>query len=126
MIENVRISESAKRHLVAAKRATGIDQWNILCRWAFCLSTTSNRPLIQEDSEHLSNVEMTWRTFAGSQENIYWSLLLSSYNDRLDGEGQLSLPAFLRLHIERGAADLSKILKSSGLSGLFRLPLENE
>jgi DNA sulfur modification protein DndE len=37
-IDRFRLSETAKEQLTRIKRATKIEQWNTLCRWAFCLS----------------------------------------------------------------------------------------
>ncbi len=37
-IERIRLSQTAKDQLTKLKRSTKIDQWNILCRWAFCRS----------------------------------------------------------------------------------------
>lgn len=38
MIETVRVSEKAKVQLITLKRRTGIQNWNVLCRWALCSS----------------------------------------------------------------------------------------
>ncbi|WP_435947067.1 DndE family protein [Dryocola sp. BD586] len=32
-IDNVRLSEKAKQQLITLKRRTGIENWNVLCRW---------------------------------------------------------------------------------------------
>ena len=37
-IETVRLDSGTKVRLMTLKKRTGITQWNILCRWAFCLS----------------------------------------------------------------------------------------
>lgn len=37
-VEHVRVSQQAKDHLVRLKRITGIKNWNVLCRWALCVS----------------------------------------------------------------------------------------
>ena len=37
-IETIRVSEQARDQLLSLRKATGIAQWNILCRWAFCHS----------------------------------------------------------------------------------------
>jgi DNA sulfur modification protein DndE len=37
-IERIKLSKKAKDQLMKLKRVTKIDQWNILCRWAFCTS----------------------------------------------------------------------------------------
>ena len=35
----VRVDERAKNQLTTLKRRTGIKNWNVLCRWALCVST---------------------------------------------------------------------------------------
>jgi len=42
MIETIRISEKGKQQLTRLKRKTGIENWNTLCRWAFCLSLSES------------------------------------------------------------------------------------
>ena len=37
-LKQIRLSSQAKEQLIRLKTRTGIQQWNILCRWAFCLS----------------------------------------------------------------------------------------
>ena len=37
-LRNIRLSNVEKNRLSRLKRKTGLSQWNILCRWAFCLS----------------------------------------------------------------------------------------
>ncbi|EAX0453961.1 DUF1832 domain-containing protein, partial [Salmonella enterica] len=48
-IEHVRLSEKAKQQLITLKRRTGIDNWNVLCRWAFCLSLAEKAVPPHED-----------------------------------------------------------------------------
>jgi Domain of unknown function (DUF1832). len=38
MIKIVRVNEDCKERLITLKRYTGIQNWNVLCRWAFCIS----------------------------------------------------------------------------------------
>ena len=44
MIETVRTSEKGKTQLITLKRRTGIQNWNVLCRWAFCISLKDPPP----------------------------------------------------------------------------------
>jgi DNA sulfur modification protein DndE len=37
-IKQIRLSSQARDQLIRLKTKTGIAHWNILCRWAFCLS----------------------------------------------------------------------------------------
>ena len=33
-VEHIRLSKQAKNQLIKLKRVTGIEHWNVLCRWA--------------------------------------------------------------------------------------------
>lgn len=76
MIETVKVSEKARIQLITLKKRTGIQNWNVLCRWAFCLSLKEETPLPNETIITDSSVEMTWRTFTGGEENLYLNLLM--------------------------------------------------
>ena len=43
-LRQIRLSSQAKEQLIRLKTRTGIGQWNILCRWAFCLSLAEPTP----------------------------------------------------------------------------------
>ena len=89
------------------KRVTGIQHWNVLCRWAFSTSlaepTMPSPVKIPADS----TVEMTWRVFGGAYEEIYAALLRQRC--QLDGLGTSDevLTAQFRLHLHRGLAYLA-------------------
>jgi len=77
MSDVIRISEQGKRQLIALKRSTKIDRWNILCRWALFVSISDETQLTNFDLGPISNIEMTWATFLGPYKNITDSLLLA-------------------------------------------------
>jgi len=101
-IESFRLSEKEKDQLVKLKRVTGLKNWNVLCRWAFCLSIreTTAPALVQIVSD--STVEMTWKTFGSPYPDIYAALL----RQRLLKDGipltSENLQAQFRLHLNRG------------------------
>jgi len=107
MIENVRISEKAKIQLITLKRRTGIQNWNVLCRWALCLSLRESTPPPFENIIADSTVEMTWRTFTGGLENLYMALLIS--NAKKDGISleKAELNNYFKLHLHRGISYLN-------------------
>jgi len=107
MIENVRISEKAKNQLITLKRRTGIQNWNVLCRWALCLSLKEKSPPPIENITTDSSVEMSWKTFAGSDENLYLSLLI--HRARIEGVkvDKLNLNNYFKLHLHRGISYLN-------------------
>lgn len=106
-VDRIRLSQTARDQLVKLRRHTKIDQWNILCRWAFCRSLaepTIPSPIpIPADS----NVEMTWRVFGGEMCDILLiALKQRCYNDRL-GTDQETLAKYFRLHLHRGIGYLA-------------------
>lgn len=116
IVETVRLGSDTKIHLSTLKKRTGIENWNTLCRWAFCLSISDETPVRDRNERGLGAVEMTWKTFAGEEEEIYQLLLI----DRCQSEhGSLDkdvMASTLRQHIARGAARLvsNRELKSVG------------
>lgn len=101
-IETVRISEKAKRQLSSVKQKTGIEHWNVLCRWAFCLSLADETPPSPSNIPLDSNVEMTWRTFGGEQHEIYLALLTNRCHVDGKGTSAKSLINQFKLHLHRG------------------------
>ena len=78
-IETLHLDEDAKRRLTSLKRRTGISQWNILSRWAFCASIASDHVIGASKNGPLSTVEMTWKVFAGQNSKVYEALALQSH-----------------------------------------------
>ena len=106
-IDRIRLSQTAKEQLTKLKRGTKIDQWNILCRWAFCRSlaepTIPSPVPIPADS----NVEMSWRVFGGDISDILLiALKQRCYNDGLSCDTEVLATQF-RLHLHRGIGYLA-------------------
>jgi DNA sulfur modification protein DndE len=106
-VDRIRLSQTAKEQLTKLKRVTKIDQWNILCRWAFCRSlaepTIPSPVPIPADS----NVEMTWRVFGGDMSDLLTVVLKQRcYNDGL-GTDRETLATQFRLHLHRGIGYLA-------------------
>jgi DNA sulfur modification protein DndE len=118
-VDRVRISQAAKDQLIKLKRVTKIDQWNILCRWAFCRSLaepTSPSPVsIPTDS----NVEMTWQVFGGTfGDLLIVALKQRCFNDGLDVEPE-TLASQFRLHLHRGIGYLAADSSVKSIENLF-------
>ena len=122
MIDSIRISEKGKRHLSSLKRHTGIENWNVVCRWGVCLSLTDPAPLVAEEKASKSNVEMTWQTFAGHFDSSYTALLAQAKSrpdaTKLVGVSDADL---VTMHIERGLVRLLPSTKGKGISGLIEI-----
>lgn len=121
-LENIRLSNEAKDRLSNLKRKTGLSQWNILCRWAFCLSLAEKSLPQQMDIVTDSNVEMSWRTFAGAgNEELLMALLkVRCLQDNLPTDDQTLAKQF-KLHLHRGIGYLSTTGKIKSLSDLLSL-----
>jgi DNA sulfur modification protein DndE len=106
-IKQIRLSSQARDQLIRLKTRTGIQQWNILCRWAFCLSLREPTPPTPVEIPADSNVEMTWHVFGGEHHEIYLAIL----KERCHRDGiELSSEALnrqFRLHLHRGISYLA-------------------
>ena len=71
-IKQITLSAQAKEQLIRLKTRTGIPQWNILCRWAFCMSLRQPALPTPIDIPADSNVEMSWQVFGGEAQELYW------------------------------------------------------
>jgi len=122
-IKQIRLSAQAKEQLIRLKMRTTIPQWNILCRWAFCLSLRQPSPPTPIDVPADSNVEMTWQVFAGDAEELYLALLKERcVRDGL-GTGDDVLARQFRLHLHRGISYLATPHLIRSLADLVRLSL---
>ena len=120
-IKQIRLSAQAKEQLIRLKTRTGIPHWNILCRWAFCLSLQEPTPPAPIDIPADSNVEMSWPVFGGEYHELYLALL----NERCARDGIDTDPDTLnrqfRLHLHRGISYLSTPNKVRGIGDLVRM-----
>lgn len=120
-LERIRVSKQAKNSLLYLKRRTGIDQWNVLCRWAFCFSLAESK--IPHNSVIVtdSNIEMGWRTFAGKYDTLFLALLKERC--LVDGlpTDQQSLAEQFKLHLHRGISYLGTRGKIKNIKDLIQL-----
>lgn len=106
-IERIRLSQAAKEQLTKLKRNTKIDQWNILCRWAFCCSLAESSIPSPVPIPANSNLELTWKIFGGKFSDILLvALKQRCYNDGIGIEPE-TLATQFRLHLHRGIGYLA-------------------
>ena len=107
MIETFRVSKRGRDQLVTLKRRTGIEHWNVLCRWAFCVSLAEPHAPRNDRIPADSSVELTWHTFAGEYEDVY----LAALKQRCKQEGldlsKRTLTTHFRRHLHRGLGYLA-------------------
>ena len=105
-IEHIHLSQQAKDQLVRLKRATGLTTWNTLCRWALCASLAEAGAPPPKKIPADSNVEMSWRVFAGTDGDVYLALLRERcIRDGLPTDPD-SLAEQFRLHLHRASRTL--------------------
>jgi DNA sulfur modification protein DndE len=119
-IETIRISRQGREQLTKIRRQTGIENWNVLCRWSFCASMREQTPPPPVTQKLDGGVEMTWKVFAGDQSEIFAALTL--IRTRKDGfplssEGVANC---LRAHLHRGLAYLASGKDTKSLSDLVK------
>lgn len=101
-IEHIRLSQQAKDQLIKLKRLTGIQNWNVICRWAFCVSLAEPSVPSPAKIPADSSVEMTWKVFGGTHHEIYFALLKERcHRDGLEVSNEVLATQF-RLHLHRG------------------------
>ncbi len=102
ILENIRLSQREKEHLVQLKRRTKIPNWNVLCRWA--LATSLAEPSVPPEASLASDssVEMTWRVFGGEYSDLYDALVRQRCHRDGLGTDPETLAKYFRLHLHRG------------------------
>ena len=122
-VETVRIDERGKSQLITLKRRTGLKNWNVLCRWAVCVSLAEGTSPVAQDAGEPSNVEMTWQTFAGRNGDLFAALVAA----RCQADGlhtdRDTLAEQFRLHLQRGLTYLVGSDDTRSLPGLASLAL---
>jgi len=101
-IDTIKLSEKQKQQLIRLKTKTGIENWNVLCRWALCMSLAEESAPPYEDIPSNSNVEMSWRVFAGEYSDIYLAVLRHSYHQQVSAPQETTFVDYLKLHLSRG------------------------
>lgn len=124
IVKQIKLSNVSKDRLGRLKGKTGIKNWNVLCRWAFCYSLSENTmptdvPIVAD-----SNVEMSWFTFGGEYSDIYDALMIAWCKKMNLPADEETLAKYFKLHVERGIAHLSGTNFIKNLDDLMKLSIE--
>ena len=124
MIKQVKLSGDEKEKLSRLKGKTGIQNWNILCRWALCYSLSENTiptdvPIVQN-----SNVEMSWQTFAGEYDELYYALVKVWCKKMGLPTNSETVDKYFKLNLDRGIKHLTGTGFIKNLDSLVELVLE--
>ncbi len=122
-MEHIRLSQQAKDQLIKLKRVTGIEHWNVLCRWALCVSLAERSVPPNAKTPADSNVEMSWRVFGGRHADIYLALIKQRcLRDKLGTDAETVAQQF-RLHLHRGISYLAANRKPKRIHDLIGMAL---
>ena len=121
IMRQIRLSNRAKERLSRLKGKTGIKNWNVLCRWAYCYSLKENTIPTPENIDGDSNVEMSWYTFAGEYSELYEALIIAWCKKMDIPTDNETMAKYIKMHIERGILYLSGTNFIKELDDLLRL-----
>lgn len=122
-VDTVRLSQPAKDRLIYLKRTTGITQWNVLCRWALLVSLRDSSTPLVKDIVTDSNVEMTWKTFAGQHGDLYLALLKQRCVTIGEEPTDENVARELTVHLHRGIGYLGADKNMATIEGMIHTAL---
>ena len=114
--ESIRLGPATKTRLSTLKRRTGHDNWNVLCRWAFCLSITDSEKIQERNDDPGTAIEMSWKTFAGDHEGIYQLLLVNRAEQDGINTDHINWSELIRRHVVRGVTRLVSSKQTDSIS----------
>ena len=118
-IDVLKTSTNLKNFLTRIKTNTGIANWNVICRWALCLSLKQTS-LPREVDEKLDGVEIDYDILVGKNKTIYTQLLINNLITHKVEINKRNLTKYLNAHVNRGA-NIIYTNKLKDISGLFKL-----
>jgi len=122
-LETIRLSEMQRYQLQRVKRATGIGNWNILCRWSLCLSFAEEAEPTPVPHGIDSGVEMTWKVFGGPYSDVYRSLILAKLsNSGLEANDE-NFADYFRRHLHRGIGILNALIAGKSVDEMGSLAI---
>lgn len=102
ILRQIKLSQQERFKLIKIKSRTGIETWNVICRWALCLSLMDESIPYGPDVPSDSSLEMSWATFGGENQEIYDAL----FRERCRKDGiendPVAIGKYFRLHLQRG------------------------
>ena len=119
-LDTIRLSEQAKDQLTRVKRSTRVKNWNVLCRWALCMSLAEETVPTASKIPADSSVEMTWKVFGGADADVYLALIKQRCHEDGLGTESTTIEEQFRLHLHRGIGYLSGNPELKSLSGLVQ------
>ena len=106
-IKQIKLPTQSKDRLSRLKGRTGIQNWNVLCRWALCFSLSESTIPTDFELPADSNLEMSWLTFAGENNEIYEALIRAWCIQNSLSTDDETLNKYFKLHLNRGISYLA-------------------
>jgi len=117
--DTLRLGKQSRDNLIKIKRVTGIEHWNIICRWALLVSLREpTRPVLPPESTE-GGVEIAWRVFAGDLADVLSALTctrMRAEEDAKDYDGA----AAIRAHVTRGLGYLASGTETRSIADFVR------
>ena len=111
-LDALKTTTHIKNVLSSIKRVTGIEYWNVICRWALCISL-KQKSLPRLVEEKLDGVEIDYDVFVGKNNSIYTQLLINNLIKHNIEITKSNVYKYLYAHVNRGVSILyNKKMKS--------------
>ena len=121
IMKQIKFSKKEKEKLIRIKAKTGIEAWNVIARWALCVSLADPSIPFGPDIPSDSNVEMSWSTFGGEYQDVYDSVFRERCRlDDIESDPK-SIAKYFRLHLQRGINALSARTGPKNITELLSL-----
>ena len=126
IMKQLKLSVQERDRLIRIKSKTGIRNWNVICRWALCVSLADPAVPYGPEIPSDSNVEMTWQTFGGEYSDLYEQLFLERCRQDHISDDPEAVQHYFRLHLNRGINYLASKNGPRDIWGMLKLiHLEN-
>jgi len=109
-VNTIVTTSQGRDQLMRMKRIMGISQWNIIMRWAVCLSLReySMPPVYKaknqgdESTETERSVTVEWSIFAGKSSEMFISALKLRYIEDCVDDSMFTESEYFHRHLHRG------------------------
>lgn len=117
--ETLRLGKQSRDNLIKIKRVTGIEHWNIICRWALLASLREPTTPIAPPEASEGGVEIAWKVFAGDLADVLAALIRLRI-DGHDEHGESESALAIRAHVTRGLGYLASGTETKSIADFTR------
>jgi DNA sulfur modification protein DndE len=117
--ETLRLGKQSRDHLIKIKRITGVEHWNIICRWAMLVSLREPTKPVTPPETAEGGVEIPWKIFAGDLGPALVALLRMRQRDEVD-IASADAGGAVRAHVTRGLGYLASGTETKSIADFIR------